>query len=95
MPGLEGDAHLEELVLNLLHALKGRVVGGQGGHVVVGPPGELHAVRLALGQGAAVEIELELVGGPVEPDHHPCRKLEKAMGWNQREKMSALLSMAV
>ena len=49
--------------------------------------------------GAAVKVKLELVGGPVEPDHHdvvcPCRKLEEAMGWNQCQKMSALLLVAL
>ena len=52
--GLEWDAHLEALVLDLLHVPKGWGVGGQGDHVVVaqllvargdlahdGPPGEL------------------------------------------------------
>ena len=52
-------------------------MGGQGGHVVVaqlldvrgelahdGPPLELQAVGLTLGQGAAVELKLER--GPVE-----------------------------
>ena len=95
VPDLEWDAHLEALVLDLLHALEGRGVGGQGGHEVVtqllvscgelahdGPPVELQAVGLALGQGAAVKVELELVGGLVKPDHHQCRKPEEAMGWN-------------
>ena len=35
VPGLEGDTHLEALVLDLLHALEGQGVGGRGGHVVV------------------------------------------------------------
>ena len=34
--GLEGDAHLETLVLNLLHTPEGRDVVGEGGRVVAG-----------------------------------------------------------
>ena len=37
----------------------------------------------ALGWGAVVVLKLEIVGCPVESDHHPYQKLEKAMGWNQ------------
>ena len=48
-----------------------------------GPPNELQAVSLVLGQGAAVEVKLEVVGGPVEPNHHLCWKPEEVMGWNQ------------
>ena len=45
--------------------------------------------------GAYIVVKLELVGDPTEPDHHPCQKPEKAMGWNQCEKVLALLSTAL
>ena len=40
-------------------------------------------------------VELELVGGPVEPDHQPCWKPEEVMGWDQWQKVSVLLLMAL
>ena len=36
LSSLEWGAHLEELVLDLLHALEGQDMGGEGGHIVVG-----------------------------------------------------------
>jgi hypothetical protein len=60
-----------------------------------GTPVELQAVGLALGQGAAVGVKLELGGVLVEPDHHPCLKPEEAMGWNQWQKVSASLSVVL
>ena len=60
-----------------------------------GPPVELQAVGLVLGQGATVEVKLELVGGPVKPTHHLCRKLKEAMGWNPWQKVLVLLLIAL
>ena len=46
------------------------------------------AVCLVLDWGATIEVKLELVGGPIKPDHHPGLPVPEAEGGHVLESVA-------
>ena len=53
------------------------------------------AVGHALGRGATVKVKLELVGGLVEPNHHPGLSVPEAEGGHPLEPVAEGIGVVV